>query len=1203
MFRFRSIICLLILSTVSFAEEKTGTLYWANGDSLPGELLETNGNQLRWKSSLFREPLLLDTRALSAVRFDHSNEVVVTDEAFRLITRSGNVLHGALSDITEKLVELRSTRHSTIYVDRTQIRSLRRLDNPSLIYLGPTGLNGWKTLSSKRKVDDWQRTDEGYLKTRRDKAQLFRRLDIPGRAEIEVALATTGQMQFHLGLSDNAEDDVHLETWDDTLVALVDEEFVEIQQIPKGLKQLTLRIYWDQKNQTLSVYSEAGAELGSITGTSRNPGKPGVFIENHGPGLTVKSIRVSHWDGSKPKPVQKGQNRIHLIDGKLLYGTVQSLEGQIITVQKEDDDEETRIPMDQIDSIYLADDEKTIADGSTNVFWLDGSRITGELTEIKDGNIGIKTNYSSDPIISKLKKSNRLQFNPGEKVAGGQAKDGEDMLYCSGGKLRGTLVGNGNDTGEAALRWRPVGGLNSSPLAPNCDARFVRGKRTKEITYDKKKFGDLLYLVSGDIVPCHVDSITEEALHIETAFAKGRKIPHDNVKAIELSNADALTSTGFDARGWDKGSGKDVKFDGNKVTFKSAGRVTHKNVFAGGTASFSMKWPSNSYVTATLRLFQSSGAGGCTLQLTGQNNRLYVSESTNGRGRMLNASVSNNDAKVQLVLKDEKLQVLVNKRLILTTNKLKRRRGAGLTLQVSQNRFFNGRNNNANAEVVFSKLVATRGTAVRSYVDSEAKERALIVPRFRRDKPSTHVLIAPNGDLLRGKLRMVTPEQVRFSSRLEDFRFERKRVAAIIWLHPDGTKDQPEPEQDAPVVRAVLDGGLGLVLVPNRMTEDQLMGESPVLGECAVPVSAIRELFAGKYEKKGETFAYADWAITPGMEPRWDMEDTGGGDPAMQLIGQKAGDFKLPTLAGKEPFQLSKLAAKDGEGGKIVVLDFWATWCGPCVKAMPEYLAAIKELPADEVEFIAVNQGEAKEVINGFLERRKEWEIKTVALDEDMQVAQAFQVSGIPHTVVIGKDGTIEWVHTGFKPGVGEELKANIQKMIDETWERPNLAADGISGTDSKLVGTDAADFTMAVLGSKKEFSLKASRGKKVVILDFWATWCGPCVRALPEYEKMMEELDSKDVQFFAINEEEREDLVKKFMETRKVKLPVGFDPEGKIAKLFEVESLPQTVVIDKNGKIRWLHVGYKTGVTDALKKTVQELLAEEETKDAAPAE
>ena len=133
MFRFRSIICLLILSTVSFAEEKTGTLYWANGDSLPGELLETNGNQLRWKSSLFREPLLLDTRALSAVRFDHSNEVVVTDEAFRLITRSGNVLHGALSDITEKLVELRSTRHSTIYVDRTQIRSLRRLDNPSLI--------------------------------------------------------------------------------------------------------------------------------------------------------------------------------------------------------------------------------------------------------------------------------------------------------------------------------------------------------------------------------------------------------------------------------------------------------------------------------------------------------------------------------------------------------------------------------------------------------------------------------------------------------------------------------------------------------------------------------------------------------------------------------------------------------------------------------------------------------------------------------------------------------------------------------------------------------------------------------------------------------------------------------------------------------------------------------------------------------------
>ena len=156
-----------------------------------------------------------------------------------------------------------------------------------------------------------------------------------------------------------------------------------------------------------------------------------------------------------------------------------------------------------------------------------------------------------------------------------------DRLYSSGGTLHGTLVGNGDDVGTAALRWRPTGGLNSSPLAPNCDARFVRGKRTEEVTYDKKKYSDLLYLVSGDVVPCHVDSIDEDALRITTAFAKAGKIPHDNVKAIELSNTDALETSGFDDPGWKViGSTKLIKREAESVTFESAGRITHKNILS-----------------------------------------------------------------------------------------------------------------------------------------------------------------------------------------------------------------------------------------------------------------------------------------------------------------------------------------------------------------------------------------------------------------------------------------------------------------------------------------------------------------------------------------------------------------------------------------------------------------------------------------------
>ena len=1189
MFRFQNLlslaVALLAVSTSLSAQEKSGTLYWANGDILPGALQETDGNRLRWKSPLFREPLAIDTSALSAVRFDHANEVVTTDEAFRLVTRSGNVLHGSLADVTEKLVKLTSKRHGTMLVDRRQIRSLRRLDNPALIYLGPTGLNGWKTLSTKHKISDWETTDEGYLTTRRDKARLFRKLDIPGRAEIEIVLESKAALAFHLGLNSKFDDDVHLETWDDTLVALVEEEFVEIQRIKKKQKSLTLRLYWDEKTQQLSVYSEAGAELGSIRGTEkkRKSGESGILIENQGPGLTIKSVRVSQWDGSKPRPVEKGQNRVHLIDGSLLYGTISTLEGDKIRLTKEDE-EEVDIPLEKIDSIYLADDLKTIPDGTTSVFWLDGTRITGELSEIMKGKIGVRTNYSDEPIVSDLDKSNRLLFTPA-KPAGKAAAANKaiDRLYSSGGTLHGTLVGNGDDVGTAALRWRPTGGLNSSPLAPNCDARFVRGKRTEEVTYDKKKYSDLLYLVSGDVVPCHVDSIDEDALRITTAFAKAGKIPHDNVKAIELSNTDALETSGFDDPGWKViGSTKLIKREAEAVTFESAGRITHKNIFSGGTATFNMKWDSQSYISTNLRLFTtgSGNSGGVNVMLMMRGNQVWASEANAFRGRTQSTNVPKPEAKIRLMLKDNKLSLFVNDKLLHTTNRVKRR-GSGMTIQVTQNQLLRG--GAGKSKFVLTDFQSRRGTAVRQFVDSEAKERALTITRFRRDKPSTHVLIAPNGDLLRGNLRMVTQNQIRFSSRLEDFRFDRERVSAIIWLHPKGEKEQPTPDEDAPIVRTVLDGGLGLVLIPERMTEEKLIGRSPVLGECSVPVTAIRELFAGKYEKKGEKFAYADWSITPGMEPRWDMEDVGGGDPAMQLIGKKAGDFKLARLKGDDKFVLSE------NEGKIVVLDFWATWCGPCVRAMPEYLAALEGLPADKVQFVAVNQGEAKEVVNAFLKRRDDWEIPVVAMDEDMQVAQSFAVSGIPHTVVIGTDGSVEWVHTGFEPGGGKTLRDNIDKMLDGTWERPSLASESINGTDSKLVGTKVRDLSIKLLNDT-EFTLGAKKDQ-VVVLDFWATWCGPCVRALPDYLAVMEELDSKDVLFIAVNQAEKKDLIKTFMERRELKMTVGMDPDGKIAKMFDVEGIPQTVVIGPDGKIEWLHVGYKTGVAEALRDTVKKLL------------
>src|SRR5208282_1143808 len=108
----------------------------------------------------------------------------------------------------------------------------------------------------------------------------------------------------------------------------------------------------------------------------------------------------------------------------------------------------------------------------------------------------------------------------------------------------------------------------------------------------------------------------------------------------------------------------------------------------------------------------------------------------------------------------------------------------------------------------------------------------------------------------------------------------------------------------------------------------------------------------------------------------------------------------------------------------------------------------------------------------------------------------------------------------------------------------------------------------------------------KVVILEFWATWCGPCVAAIPHLNELSEKYKGKPVQFIAITAED-EATIEKFLAKRPIEAWVALDTNNAMNKAYAVTAIPHTVVLDKDGKIAAI-----TYPTDLTEKHINDLLA-----------
>ncbi len=136
--------------------------------------------------------------------------------------------------------------------------------------------------------------------------------------------------------------------------------------------------------------------------------------------------------------------------------------------------------------------------------------------------------------------------------------------------------------------------------------------------------------------------------------------------------------------------------------------------------------------------------------------------------------------------------------------------------------------------------------------------------------------------------------------------------------------------------------------------------------------------------------------------------------------GEPAPNFTLESLDGKT-VKLNELK------GKPVFLDFWATWCGPCRRALP-HTQAFFEKYKDKAHIFAVNVREEKETVRAFMERNKY--TFPVLMDTDGSVADAYGVRGIPHFVLIDAKGNVQLIKVGYGPGAEKELESALQRAI-----------------------------------------------------------------------------------------------------------------------------------------------------------------------------
>lgn len=1086
--------------TPSFTTSTPDRLRWWNGQTFKGKLTAAARKEIAWQHPVFSRPARIGTAQIYDITLP-TKEQKLPEDTFSVTMENGDRIFGQIEALDRNELLLTSALLGRIHLQTKSLQRIDRITGSGILWAGPRGLDSWQLRNSRdashRAKTTWIEAENGSLRSISTQGEIRLPLEASTqRIEIILTLSAPSlRPGFALHLNSPGEPPITLCTWDNLLVLRQEHRFTALRPMEDNEHEITLRILRSPEDGGRgSVLTENGATLtrwgvassGDDNSRPDNKSRDTRFLPSEsGIGKRKSSeIRTRPLTSITLQNTGKELNLNLLRIRELKAAEVMARQTQ--PTRKKSDKETARYLLEfcgpaqhhtasEFPSIAQDNVLITSADGSTQSYKLqqllslrfpENSK-SNEATEaalrarLQDGSIvqgttpvapptdeaviPLDISSSVEPVFVPITALKRLVWtNPPEAV-----DDPKSFDTLSIGRT--TLSGTWKAEDGTALQWLPLGGVEPVPVAfPKTTSFSLTRAHKDDVT--PKSSTSLIHLVDGQSIPGEILSMTREGnLIIDSEVLGRRDLPAAVVAAIQLPRK-PLQTEGFSDSGWrfltDKPDSDSFRSDkGGTVAIDPRHSWGHPAILAGQEISFDItRVKGHGGVKIGLFGNGSDHALPATYLLVANwDNRVYHGISAaegEFKGAYLQTSISNNQpAHVRITWDTRNLQYFVNGSpggsIALDPHKAPRS-GTGLLFECCP---IWGNDPGRSLVSSFSLTQAPGQTWVPA-IAPEARERALFLPRFRRDDPPRHILVAGNGDLLSGSLESLTPTHLSFRSRLETVEIPRDLTSAIVWIQPDleqeatpaNKKSSPRtPWQRSPHPPAIpenhknhhhwfsLRGG-GLIHLDLEGFRDGLaLGTSQALGPCEIPTSQIFKIRNRTPDPSPASNAFSGWQVRAAPEPL--PEGSNSNEENSPLVGKRSPDLTLPLLDGDE-FVLSE------HRGKVVVLEFWASWSGPCVSSMPEMIKAFHSFEDYELVHLAVNQAEPASVVRKFLQGR-EWDHDLlVALDPDQAGARKFDVENLPVTILIDTDGKVAAVTSGHTSGTAQLLATKARKIL-----------------------------------------------------------------------------------------------------------------------------------------------------------------------------